>query len=104
MWVICGGLFRSGSTWQYEVANHLVETCRQGFGVGYVPPRDFNPVVGKGRLRRTVDVCGTFRTFAENETKRPVTVADERAARAAAKAERTRLDLAAIGRLSGGVA
>src|SRR5262245_39939690 len=54
MWVICGGMFRSGSTWQYEVANFLAQSRRQGFGVGYVSPQDFRPVLDRGRLHRAL--------------------------------------------------
>jgi hypothetical protein len=35
--VFCVGMYRSGSTWQYEVACHVVERFRQGRRLGYVP-------------------------------------------------------------------
>lgn len=30
MWVFCGGMFRSGSTVQYQVAAHVAETAGRG--------------------------------------------------------------------------
>ena len=34
--VICAGMYRACSTWQYEVVGHLVELHRQGRRMGYV--------------------------------------------------------------------
>jgi hypothetical protein len=35
--VLCVGMYRAGSTWQYDVAAHLVERHRGGLRVGFVP-------------------------------------------------------------------
>lgn len=37
MFVFCVGMFRSCSTWQYEVASHLVAKHRGGEALGFVP-------------------------------------------------------------------
>src|SRR5258708_15956495 len=37
MYVICGGMPRSCSTWQYNVAAHLVERSRAGRRIGFLP-------------------------------------------------------------------
>jgi sulfotransferase family protein len=41
MFVFCVGMFRSCSTWQYEVASHLVAKHRGGRAIGYVPGDQF---------------------------------------------------------------
>lgn len=44
MWVFCGGMKRSGSTLQFQIAAHLVEWAEVGRRVEFVPPAQF-PVV-----------------------------------------------------------
>jgi hypothetical protein len=43
MYLICAGMFRSCSTWQYEVACHLIERHRQGERLGYITGDAFVP-------------------------------------------------------------
>lgn len=52
MWVICGGMYRSCSTWQYGVASYLTGCCDQSVPVGYLGPEDFAPVLSRGRASR----------------------------------------------------
>jgi hypothetical protein len=42
MWVFCGGMFRSGSTVQYQIASHIVERLGMGQRVGRFAPEDFD--------------------------------------------------------------
>lgn len=42
MWVFCGGMFRSGSTVQYQIASHIVERLGIGQRVGRFAPDDFD--------------------------------------------------------------
>lgn len=35
MWIICAGMMRSGSTWQYMVTSHIVEECMHGRRCGF---------------------------------------------------------------------
>lgn len=37
MHVFCVGMYRAGSTWQYEVVSHLIERHRGGRRLGFVP-------------------------------------------------------------------
>lgn len=39
--VICAGMYRACSTWQYEVVAHLLETHRAGHRLGYLLPDDY---------------------------------------------------------------
>jgi hypothetical protein len=39
--VFCVGMYRSGSTWQYEVACHLVEQYHAGRRLGFVPGEQY---------------------------------------------------------------
>jgi len=41
VFVICAGMYRSGSTWQYNVASHLVEQHRRGGRLGFFSPEEF---------------------------------------------------------------
>jgi len=36
--VVCNGLYRAGSTWQYNVVRELLERAGTGYGVGVFPP------------------------------------------------------------------
>lgn len=42
MWVFCGGMFRSGSTVQYQITSHLVEHGRLGRRVPRYAPDEFD--------------------------------------------------------------
>lgn len=44
MWVFCGGMFRSGSTLQYQIASHLVEWSGRGRRVSWHSPDAFEEV------------------------------------------------------------
>lgn len=44
MYVICCGMYRSGSTWQYLVASDLVEAASRGRRIGFVTGDSFNDV------------------------------------------------------------
>jgi hypothetical protein len=44
MWVFCGGMFRSGSTVQYQIASHLVEHCGRGRRITWHSPDEFDSV------------------------------------------------------------
>jgi hypothetical protein len=41
VFVISAGMYRSGSTWQYNIASHLVEHHRRGRRLGFFSPADF---------------------------------------------------------------
>ena len=41
MWVFCGGMFRSGSTVQYQIASHIVESSGRGRRVPFVADGGF---------------------------------------------------------------
>jgi hypothetical protein len=55
MWVFCGGMFRSGSTVQYQIASHLVEHFGRGERLTWQKADDFASVKAlhpdDGRLR-----------------------------------------------------
>lgn len=55
MWVFCGGMFRSGSTVQYQIASHLVEHFGRGERLTWQNADDFASVKSlhaeDGRLR-----------------------------------------------------
>jgi len=44
MWVFCGGMFRSGSTVQYQIASHLVEHHGRGRRITWHSPHEFEAV------------------------------------------------------------
>lgn len=44
MWVFCGGMFRSGSTVQYQIASHLVEHWGRGRRITWHSPDEFEAV------------------------------------------------------------
>src|SRR5687767_13718029 len=41
--VFCVGMFRSGSTWQYDVASHLLERHRGAERLGHLTPEHCTP-------------------------------------------------------------
>src|SRR5262249_46537022 len=41
--VFCVGMYRSGSTWQYDVACHLLERHRGAKRLGFVPADQYTP-------------------------------------------------------------
>lgn len=49
--VICCGMYRACSTWQYEVIGHLIEWRRKGERLGYVEGSTYDPKPGRGRFR-----------------------------------------------------
>ena len=46
--VICAGMYRACSTWQYEVVSHLVEHHRGGHRGGYLTPEQYAPSPTRG--------------------------------------------------------
>ncbi len=44
MWVFCGGMFRSGSTVQYQIASHLIEHYARGRRITWHSPDEFEAV------------------------------------------------------------
>lgn len=61
--VICAGMYRACSTWQYEVVAHLVEHHRGGSRVGYLTPGDYS---GTGR-RDAVGSPTAWRTLKSHD-------------------------------------
>ncbi|WP_158633754.1 sulfotransferase domain-containing protein [Tautonia sociabilis] len=49
--VICCGMYRACSTWQYEVVAHLIEWRRRGERLGYREGSGYDPAPGRGRFR-----------------------------------------------------
>jgi hypothetical protein len=45
--IICAGMYRACSTWQYEVVAHLVEHHRDGRRLGYLTPVEYARRVGR---------------------------------------------------------
>src|SRR5262245_37322501 len=41
MYVVCAGMYRACSTWQYEVIAHLLEKHRDGMRLGYLTGEKF---------------------------------------------------------------
>ena len=41
MYVICAGMYRSCSTWQYQIASHLIEQYLGGQRLGFVKGTEF---------------------------------------------------------------
>ncbi|MFO0956486.1 MAG: sulfotransferase domain-containing protein [Isosphaeraceae bacterium] len=48
MYVLCVGMYRACSTWQYEVASHLLERHRSARRLGYVPGAAFREMERAG--------------------------------------------------------
>jgi hypothetical protein len=46
--VFCVGMYRSGSTWQYDVVSHLLEKHRGGRRLGFVTGEEFATLRGQG--------------------------------------------------------
>jgi hypothetical protein len=65
--VLCVGMYRSGSTWQYDVACHVVERFRQGRRLGYVPGERYVAGNESWRVLKAHDFHPRFaRALAEN--------------------------------------
>ena len=65
MLVICAGMCRSGSTWQYQVACDLLERTGPGEQLGFLTPPEFDrvmtqPSCAQWRIVKTHDAHGTF--------------------------------------------
>src|SRR3954453_335578 len=50
MYVLCAGMYRACSTWQYEVIAHLLERHRAGRRLGYYTGEEFAAKYRKGHL------------------------------------------------------
>jgi hypothetical protein len=48
MYVLCVGMYRACSTWQYEVVAHLLERHRGGVRLGYLTGEQFEELDGQG--------------------------------------------------------
>jgi hypothetical protein len=51
--VLCAGMYRACSTWQYEVAAHLVEEHRNGKRLGYLASNEYSALVRSDAERGT---------------------------------------------------
>ena len=51
--VLCAGMYRACSTWQYEVAAHLVEEHRSGRRLGYLASGEYTALVRRDAERGT---------------------------------------------------
>lgn len=60
--VLCVGMYRSCSTWQYEVAAHLVEKHRSGLRLGYLTGPQY-----EARTREEVDDAACCRVLKSHE-------------------------------------
>ncbi|MBV8231820.1 MAG: sulfotransferase domain-containing protein, partial [Planctomycetaceae bacterium] len=49
--VLCVGMYRACSTWQYEVIAHLLERHRDGQRLGYVSGAQYDELARRGRSR-----------------------------------------------------
>ena len=56
--VICAGMYRACSTWQYEVAAHLVEEHRQGRRLGYLLSSVYTAMLAQEAESRSLDSAG----------------------------------------------
>lgn len=75
MLVICAGMCRSGSTWQYQVAGHLLERSGPGERLGFLTPPEFDralaaPSTHPWRIVKTHDGHPTFATALASGTAR----------------------------------
>lgn len=50
MWLFCGGMGRSGSTLQYQIAKKIVEISKKGKGLGWIDPLDFSRLYEKYKV------------------------------------------------------
>ncbi|MHB1561457.1 MAG: sulfotransferase domain-containing protein [Isosphaeraceae bacterium] len=57
--VICAGMYRACSTWQYEVVAHLLETHRSGHRLGYLLPDEYATARRNRTLAAEVGVTPT---------------------------------------------
>ena len=54
--VLCAGMYRACSTWQYEVAAHLVEEHRSGRRLGYLASGEYTALLrGDARARKRLE-------------------------------------------------
>lgn len=68
--VICAGMYRACSTWQYEVVGHLVELHRQGQRMGYVTGDDYQLTGSPLPRRWGSDQPGAWRVLKSHEGHR----------------------------------
>lgn len=64
MYVLCAGMYRACSTWQYDVIAHLLERHRRGQRMGYVTGEEFATRV------QTAEDDGTWRVLKSHEGHR----------------------------------
>ncbi len=68
--VICAGMYRACSTWQYEVVGHLVELHRQGQRMGYVTGEAYRVTDVPTPSRRGTGQPGAWRVLKSHEGHR----------------------------------
>ena len=68
--VICAGMYRACSTWQYEVVGHLVELYRQGLRMGYVTGEAYKVTGPTTATRRGSGQPGAWRVLKSHEGHR----------------------------------
>ena len=54
--VICAGMYRACSTWQYEVAAHLVEEHCGGRRLGYLVSGEYTALLSKDAEEANADL------------------------------------------------
>lgn len=58
-YIFCCGMYRSSSTWQYDVVSHLVEQYRQGIRLGFVGGTRLRDLPGREHRSEVVRVLKT---------------------------------------------
>lgn len=59
MWIFCCGMYRSGSTFQYQITAHLVEEFKLGQRLGWVEPNKFPKLYEQYRSNPKLKVIKT---------------------------------------------
>ena len=58
-YIFCLGMYRSSSTWQYEVVSHMAETYRNGVRLGFIEGIHFQALPGQEHAPERVRVLKT---------------------------------------------
>lgn len=79
MWVFAGGMFRSGSTLQYQLVSEMIERAGRGDRLDWTVPEAFGPMADK--IEATESVADQMLVFKTHLCKHPMRVRllDERA-------------------------
>ena len=70
MWVFAGGMFRSGSTLQYQLVSELIERAGAGERTEWLMPEEFGPLAE--RLGKAGDERRPMRVFKTHVCKHPM--------------------------------